>query len=133
MKTVTARMVQSDFPVDGIWIDGDHTDDYRWFRWNHTTYSNPIEMLNNISSYKKVAVSISDPHIKVDNTYPVYAEAKGKYFVRWSNGSDYVGKIKLITSIYLENNIVYTKSENFKLRIILSTKKCAMVHSLSNN
>lgn len=91
MKTVTARMVENDFPVDAIWVDGDHTDDYRWFRWNHTTYKNPVEMQKNISAYNKVCVTISDPHIKVDNEYAVYAGAKGKYFVKWSNGSDYQG------------------------------------------
>lgn len=89
--TVTARMVENDFPVDAIWVDGDHTDDYRWFRWNHTTYSKPVEMQKNISAYYKVCVTISDPHIKVDGKYDVYAGAKGKYFVKWSNGSDYQG------------------------------------------
>lgn len=84
-------MNESDFPVDVIWVDGDHTDDYRWFRWNHTTYSDPVEMQANISAYHKRCVTISDPHIKVDANYSVYAGAKGKYFTQWSNGSDYIG------------------------------------------
>lgn len=87
-------MVQNDFPVDAIWIDGDHTDYYRWFLWNHTTFPNPKEMFHNISLYHKVAVSISDPHIKVDKNYAVYAGAAGKYFVKWSNGTDYKGKMR---------------------------------------
>lgn len=85
-------MFETDFPVDAIWIDGDHTNEYRWFQWNGTTYSDPVEMQKNISSYHKVCVSISDPHIKVDSKYAVYAGAQDKYFIKWSNGSDYQGK-----------------------------------------
>lgn len=82
--------------MDAIWLDDLHTDAYRYFKWNASTFSNPVEMLNNISHYGKVAVSISDPHFKTDPKYIVYAEAKGKYFVRKENGEDFVGK-------YLEN------------------------------
>ncbi|CAH1168271.1 unnamed protein product [Phyllotreta striolata] len=89
VKTVVALMGQNDFPFDVIYLDGDHTDDYRWFHWNHTTYTDPIEMFNNISAAGRLAVSISDPHIKVEDTYDVYIGAKEKYFTKWANGSNY--------------------------------------------
>lgn len=95
MQSVTALMVANDFPMDAIWLDGDHTDGYRWFRWNKNTFKHPVKMFQNISKYHKVAVSISDPHFKIDKDYNVYTGAKGKYFVKWENGSDYEGKSKI--------------------------------------
>lgn len=92
VQTVTALMVANDIPMDAIWLDGDHTDSYRWFLWNRHTFTDPLAMFKNISHYQKVAVSISDPHFKIDEKYHVYAGGKGKYFVKWSNGSDYQGK-----------------------------------------
>ncbi|XP_028133936.1 neutral alpha-glucosidase C-like [Diabrotica virgifera virgifera] len=90
VKDVVARLDENDFPWDAIWLDGDHTDDYKWFHWNHTTYTDPVELQQNISATGRVCVSISDPHIKVDDDYDVYAGAKGKYFTKWANGSEYV-------------------------------------------
>lgn len=78
--------------MDAIWLDGDHTNHYRWFMWNKETFKNSLGMLKNISSYDKVVVSISDPHFKVENNYSVYDEAKNKYFVKWENGTDYEGR-----------------------------------------
>lgn len=83
----------NDFPMDAIWLDGDHTDSYRWFRWNQNTFKRPLEMFKTLASFGKVAVSISDPHFKVDRDYNVYTGAKDKYFVKWDNGSDYEGKL----------------------------------------
>jgi alpha 1,3-glucosidase len=37
-------------------------------------------------------VTISDPHIKKDNGYQVYSEAKSRgYFVKTKDGTDYEG------------------------------------------
>ncbi|CAG9840096.1 unnamed protein product [Diabrotica balteata] len=90
VKDVVARMDENDIPFDAIWLDGDHTDGYKWFHWNHTTFPDPVELQQNISATGRVCVSISDPHIKVDDDYDVYAGAKGKYFTKWANGNEYV-------------------------------------------
>ncbi|CAG9823717.1 unnamed protein product [Phaedon cochleariae] len=89
IKTVVALMDANDFPFDAIWLDGDHSDDNKWFMWNHTTFTDPIEMQRNISATGRKCVSISDPHIKVDDKYAVYAGGKKDYFVKWANGSNY--------------------------------------------
>ncbi|CAH1111002.1 unnamed protein product [Psylliodes chrysocephalus] len=89
VKEVVALLDKNNFPWDAIYLDGDHTDGYRWFHWNSTTYTDPVEMLNNISATGRVAVSISDPHIKVEDSYDVYIGAKEKYFTKWKNGSNY--------------------------------------------
>lgn len=89
---VVALFEKGDFPLDAIWLDDLHTDAYRYFKWNASTFSDPVEMQKNISHYGKVAVSISDPHFKIDPNYHVYAGAKGKYFVRKANGEDFIGE-----------------------------------------
>ncbi|KAG5886479.1 hypothetical protein JTB14_026739 [Gonioctena quinquepunctata] len=89
VKNVVALLDKNDFPFDAIWLDGDHTDDYRWFRWNHTTYSDPLDLQKNVSVTGRKCVSISDPHIAVDKNYSVYMGAKDNYFVKWANGSNY--------------------------------------------
>lgn len=96
-------MVTNKFPVDAIWIDANHADGYRWFKWNYTAYSDPLEMQKNIANHNKVCVVASNPHIKVDKDYSVYSGAQGKYFLQWSNGTDYQG------------NCIYSASKNGQL------------------
>lgn len=96
---MVALLDKNNFPWDAIYLDGDHTDGYRWFHWNSTTYTNPVEMLNNISATGRVAVSISDPHIKVEDSYDVYIGAKEKYFTKWKNGSNYEGNTVILISL----------------------------------
>lgn len=81
-----------DFPMDALWLDIDYTDGYRYFTWNPKNFSDPIEFQANLSSTNRKLVTILDPHIKIDENYPVYAYAKGKYFVKWENGSDFEGR-----------------------------------------
>ncbi|CAH1168250.1 unnamed protein product [Phyllotreta striolata] len=90
-KDVVAQMDAYKFPMDAIWLDIDYTDGYRYFTWNPVNFSDPIGFQKNISSTNRKLVTILDPHIKKDPDYPVYAGAKGKYFVKFANGSDYEG------------------------------------------
>lgn len=92
IKTVVTLFEKNDMPLDAIWLDDPHTNGWRYFLWNKTTFPDPVGMQKHIASYGKVAVSISDPHFKVDNTYAVYTGAKGKHFVKNEKGEDFVGK-----------------------------------------
>lgn len=83
-------MNTNDFPLDAIWLDIDYTDGKRYFTWNPDNFSDPVEMQKNISLTHKKLVTILDPHLKVDEDYPVYVGAKN-YFVKWANGSDFQG------------------------------------------
>ncbi|CAG9823718.1 unnamed protein product [Phaedon cochleariae] len=91
VKKVVATMDANDFPMDAIWLDIDYTDGKRYFTWQPDNYSDPIELQRNLSSSNRKLVTILDPHIKVDENYSVYAQAKGKHFVKWANGSDFQG------------------------------------------
>lgn len=77
--------------MDAIWLDLYYTNGARYFKWNKTTFSDPVEMQQTIASNNKVLVCISDPHIKVEDSYDVYSGAKQKYFLQWANGTDYKG------------------------------------------
>ncbi|KAJ8978536.1 hypothetical protein NQ317_009479 [Molorchus minor] len=91
VKEVVALMDQYDFPMDVIVLDDGHSNANRYFEFNPVNFTNPEEMLRNISVNGRKAVPISDPHIKIADDYAVYTGAKNKYFVKWANGSDYEG------------------------------------------
>lgn len=92
MKDVVANMVANNFPMDSIHLDGSYSDSSKWYRWNPTSFSNPLEMQQNVSAYNKTIVGLINPLIKAENNYTVYSEAKGQYFVLSSNKSDYKSK-----------------------------------------
>ncbi|XP_018562576.1 neutral alpha-glucosidase C isoform X2 [Anoplophora glabripennis] len=101
VKDVVANMVTNDFPMDAIWLDIDYTEGKRYFTWNPDNFSDPIEMQKNISYSGKKLVTILDPHIKVDEDYPVYVGAKD-YFVKWANGTNFQGDCWPGLSSYLD-------------------------------
>lgn len=97
-------MQANEFPMDAIWMARDYSDGNRWFKWNMSTFSDAVEMQHNLSTINKKCVPISDPHFKVEEAYDVYNEAKGKYFVRNPDGSDFVGNIiykKYIVNVWV--------------------------------
>jgi alpha 1,3-glucosidase len=56
-----------------------------------------------MSVYGRKMVTISDPHIKKDDGYQLYAEAKSRgYFVKTKDGSDYEGWCWPGTSMWLD-------------------------------
>ena len=49
-------------------------------------------MINNLAAKGRKLVTIVDPHLKKDDNYKVYADAKAKdYFVKNSNDGEYDG------------------------------------------
>jgi alpha-glucosidase (family GH31 glycosyl hydrolase) len=92
VKDVVANFDNYNFQLDAIWLDIDHTDGQRYFTWNPDTFSDPIEMQNNISATNRKLVAISDPHIKVEKGYSVYDGAlENEFFVKNSDGSVFEG------------------------------------------
>lgn len=81
---------------------------FRYFTWDGSRFSNSIEMLRNLSSKGRKLVTIVDPHLKRDDNYQVYTEARDKgLLVKNSNGNDYdgwcwPGKFLLVNRQYLK-------------------------------
>lgn len=88
VTTVIATLDEYDFPVDVIWLDIQHTEDYKFFTWNSGNFSTPLDMLANLSSTHRYLVTLSDPHFKAEEGYFVYDTAlENDYFIKNPNGS----------------------------------------------
>ena len=65
---------------------------FRYFTWAADKFPHSEEMINNLAVKGRKMVTIVDPHLKKDDNYKVYADAKAKnYFVKNSNGGEYDG------------------------------------------
>ncbi|XP_060557069.1 neutral alpha-glucosidase AB-like isoform X2 [Ruditapes philippinarum] len=92
VKNVDAMLDQYDIPYDVIWLDIEHTDGKKYFTWDNDKFSKPEEMINNVASKGRKMVTIVDPHLKRDDNYQEYREARDKgYMVKNKDGNDYDG------------------------------------------
>ncbi|ELW48122.1 Neutral alpha-glucosidase C [Tupaia chinensis] len=92
VKAVDAGFDTHDIPYDVMWLDIEHTEGKRYFTWDKKRFPNPKRMQELLRSKKRKLVVISDPHIKVDPDYSVYAKAKKKgFFVKNPEGGDFEG------------------------------------------
>ncbi|KAM4664518.1 neutral alpha-glucosidase C [Discoglossus pictus] len=90
-------------PYDVIWLDIEHTDGKRYFTWDQKRFPDPVRMQEKLREKRRKLVVISDPHIKVDPNYTIYAEAKEKgYFVKNRTGQDFEGICWPGSSSYLD-------------------------------
>ena len=62
-------------PCDCLWLDIEHTDEKKYFTWDHKAFPKPLEMIQNFHNKGRKLVVIVDPHLKVDPEYPIYSEA----------------------------------------------------------
>ena len=62
------------FPVDYLWMDIEHADNYQWFTFNPANFSTPdmTSMKAEIQNSSRRLVVIIDPHIKNQTGYFVY-------------------------------------------------------------
>ncbi|KAJ3640646.1 hypothetical protein Zmor_027194 [Zophobas morio] len=91
-KEVASNFDSYNFQLDVLWLDIDYTEKYKYFTWNPSTYSDPVDLQETLASTNKKLVTIIDPHIKVEVGYSVYDEALANdLFVKNANGSVYQG------------------------------------------
>ncbi|VDN03320.1 unnamed protein product [Thelazia callipaeda] len=101
VKEVHENFDKHDIPLDVIWLDIEHTDGKRYFTWDPNKFTNPKQMISNLVAKGRKMVTIIDPHIKKDDNYHVYSEAKKNgYFVKV--GDDYEGHCWSGASMYLD-------------------------------
>eukprot|EP00285_Hemiselmis_virescens_P000081 CAMPEP_0173378612 /NCGR_PEP_ID=MMETSP1356-20130122/1755_1 /TAXON_ID=77927 ORGANISM="Hemiselmis virescens, Strain PCC157" /NCGR_SAMPLE_ID=MMETSP1356 /ASSEMBLY_ACC=CAM_ASM_000847 /LENGTH=605 /DNA_ID=CAMNT_0014331735 /DNA_START=65 /DNA_END=1882 /DNA_ORIENTATION=- len=92
VKAVDAKFDEHDIPYDVIWLDIEHTVGKRYMTWDRHLFPDPEGMQEDLASRGRKTVTIVDPHLKADQGYPVYAEAKKLgYFVRTAEGGDFEG------------------------------------------
>ncbi|KRY38687.1 Neutral alpha-glucosidase AB [Trichinella spiralis] len=92
-----------DIPYDVIWLDIEHTYGKRYFTWDPIKFSNPAEMIRNISAKGRKMVAVVDPHIKKDENWDLYQEALEKdYYVKDVNNRVYEGWCWPGAAVYLD-------------------------------
>jgi alpha 1,3-glucosidase len=93
VSEVNEKLDQFAIPCDVLWLDVQHSDGNRYFTWDPINYGNPQRLIRQITSKGRKVVTIIDPHIKVDEDYYVYSEAKaGNFFAKNPNQTDFVGE-----------------------------------------
>ncbi|GAB5572539.1 neutral alpha-glucosidase C isoform X2 [Prionailurus iriomotensis] len=103
VKAVDAGFDEHDIPYDVMWLDIEHTEGKRYFTWDKKRFPNPKRIQELLRNKKRKLVVISDPHIKIDPDYSVYAEAKEQgFFVRNHEGGDFEGVCWPGLSSYLD-------------------------------
>lgn len=103
VKHVDANFDKFGIPYDVLWLDIEHTDRKMYMTWDDTAFPNPEAMQEDLASRGRKMVVIVDPHIKVDDRYAVYSEAKKKgYYVKNTDGTDFVGHCWPGSSSYLD-------------------------------
>ncbi|CAF1344757.1 unnamed protein product [Rotaria sordida] len=92
VRSVNNGFEQHQIPLDVIWLDIEHTNGKRYFTWDTSKFSDPEKLQDDLAIYGRKMVTITDPHIKKDDGYHIYAEAKSHgYFVKTKDGADYEG------------------------------------------
>lgn len=85
-------MDKAGIPYDVIWLDIEHTDGKRYMTWD-TEKFNPQEILEYLKEKNRHLVVIIDPHLKADDEYQIYKEAKNNDFlIKNEDGSVFIGE-----------------------------------------
>jgi len=89
---VDKKFDEHDIPYDCLWLDIEHTNGKRYFTWDTAKFPSPIEMQEKLAAKGRKMVTIIDPHIKVDNNYHIYSEAKSlDHFIKDKDGNEFRG------------------------------------------
>ncbi|KAK6755670.1 hypothetical protein RB195_014197 [Necator americanus] len=93
-----------DIPMDVIWLDIEHTDGKKYFTWDPHKFSHAKQMIDGLHVKGRKMVTIIDPHIKKDDGYFVYKDAKdlGLYVKKSDGATDFEGHCWPGTSSYLD-------------------------------
>jgi len=92
IRTVQRRFDEENIPVDVLWLDIEYSVDHKYFMWNDKHFPDPVEMINDVAATGRKMVVIVDPHLKRDDDYPAYTEARDRgLLVKTRYNNDYEG------------------------------------------
>ncbi|XP_047330100.1 probable glucan 1,3-alpha-glucosidase [Impatiens glandulifera] len=92
VSQVDSNFDEFDIPYDVLWLDIDHTDTKKCFTWDKLLFPNPEKMQNKLAGKGRHMVTIVDPHIKRDDSFPLHNEATKKgYYIKDSSSNDFDG------------------------------------------
>eukprot|EP00033_Pygsuia_biforma_P001531 GCRY01001726.1.p1 GENE.GCRY01001726.1~~GCRY01001726.1.p1 ORF type:complete len:887 (+),score=268.23 GCRY01001726.1:142-2802(+) len=103
VREVDSNFDRFNIPYDVLWLDIEHTDGKRYLTWNKDLFPNPDQMQHDLAAKGRKMVTIADPHIRKDDNYFVYKNAKSQdLFVKNKDGNVYEGHCWPGTSSYLD-------------------------------
>lgn len=85
---VSEKLDESGVPHDVMWLDLDHADDRKYFTFHQANFPNPKKMFEDFAKNNRYVVTLVDPHLKGETSYPVYKEAKEKGLLMKTRGGD---------------------------------------------
>ncbi|XP_046483150.1 neutral alpha-glucosidase AB [Neodiprion pinetum] len=92
VRQVAENFDKYDLPMDVMWLDIEYTDGKKYFTWDTRKFSQPLEMVHNLTEKGRKLVVIIDPHIKRDQNYFLHNDATNLgYYVKHRDGKDYEG------------------------------------------
>ena len=68
---IVDKMRKYHLPCDAIHLDIDYMDGYRVFTWRTDTYDDPKKFINKLHKLGLHIITIIDPGVKKDESYPV--------------------------------------------------------------
>ena len=92
VSNVDSGFDHHNIPYDVLWLDIEHTNDKRYFSWDEKYFPTPAAMQDDLASRGRKMVTVVDPHIKKDENWAIYSEAKEMgLYVKDKNDQDYEG------------------------------------------
>jgi alpha-glucosidase len=81
-------------PCDALWLDIDYMDGYRDFTWDPQRFPDPRGLSNDLHAQGFKLVTIVDPGVKQEPTYPIYQQGvESGYFCRTPDGQVFHGPV----------------------------------------
>jgi alpha-glucosidase len=88
------RYRDRDIPCDALWLDIGYMDGYRVFTWHPERFPDPARLLATLNELGFRAVTIVDPGIKYEPSYPVFDAAREQNLLcKTPGGAIYVGQV----------------------------------------
>jgi len=90
LRSVAAEFRARAIPCDVLYLDIDHMDGYRVFTWDRERFPDPAGLIAELRSQGFRVVVITDPGVKVDESYSLYVEGRDRgSFVLTRDGDEF--------------------------------------------
>ena len=80
VRTLASEFRARSIPCDVLYLDIDHMDGYRVFTWDPERFPDPAGLIAELRSEGFRVVVITDPGVKVDESYPLYVAGRDRGF-----------------------------------------------------
>ena len=90
LRAIAAEFRARSIPCDVLYLDIDYMDGYRVFTWDVERFPDPAGLIAELGEQGFRVVTIVDPGVKVDMSYPLYTEGRERgYFCLTHDGAEY--------------------------------------------